>query len=194
MDFLNDIDNDNNKDNNSIYTFKDNYNTIQKGSLPFPFITQYSQDGGAGEVPFFNYDGKSPNESFSLGQIDDEKQNTIFPLFGNNPIKSDNSPIFLSPNLNKQVFLSSLEKAKTLNEKKRFRGRKGIQDNNLDKRIHSASDDDNVLRKIQVHYLTFLVNFTNDVIKTFIEDKNVPQFKNLDYKIKKIVKHKVVDR
>ena len=193
MDFLNDIDNDNNKDNNSIYTFKDNYNTIQKGSLPFPFITQYSQDGGAGEVPFFNYDGKSPNESFSLGQIDDENQNTIFPLFGNNPIKSDNSPIFLSPNLNKQVFLPSPEKAKTLNEKKRFRGRKGIQDNNLDRRIHSASDDDNVLRKIQVHYLTFIVNFTNDVIRTFIEDKNVPQFKNLDYKIKKIVKHKVVE-
>ena len=112
---------------------------------------------------------------------------------GNNQINLKNSPIFLNPNLNKQVFLPSPENTKTLNEKKRFRGRKGIQENNLDKRIHSASDDDNVLRKIQVHYLTFLVNFTNDVIKTFIEDKNVPQFKNLDYKFKKIVKHKVVE-
>ena len=113
--------------------------------------------------------------------------------FGNNPIKSNNSPIFLNPNLNKQNFLSSPEKAKTLNKKKPFRGRKRIQDNNLNKRIHSTSDDDNVLRKIQVHYLSFLVNFTNDVIRTFIEDKNVPQFKNLDYKIKKIINHKVVE-
>ena len=44
-----------------------------------------------------------------------------------------------------------------------------------------------------MHYLSFLVNFTNDVIRTFIEDKNVPQFKNLDYKIKKIINHKVVE-
>lgn len=112
--------------------------------------------------------------------------------FGNNPIKSNNSPNFSDSNLNKQMFISN-EKVKTLIDKKRFRGRKGMQDNNLDKRVHSASDDDNVLRKIQVHFLTFLVNFTNDVIRTFIEDKNVPQFKNLDYKIKKIVKHKVVE-
>jgi hypothetical protein len=99
----------------------------------------------------------------------------------------------LDPNLNKQIFIASPEKEKTLNLKKRFRGTKGIQDNNLDKRIHSASDDDNALRKIQVHFLTFVVNFTNDVIRTFIEDKNVPQFKNLDYKNRKIVKHKMVE-
>lgn len=113
--------------------------------------------------------------------------------FRNNPIKSNNSPILLDPNLNKQIFLTSPDKAKTLLSKKSFRGRKGIQDNNSDKRIHSASDDDNVLRKVQVHFLSFLVNFANDVLRAFIEDKNVPQFKNIDYKIKKIVKHKVVE-
>lgn len=113
--------------------------------------------------------------------------------FRNNPIKSNNSPNLLDPNLNKQIFLTSPDKAKTLLSKKSFRGRKGMQDNNSDKRIHSASDDDNVLRKIQVHFLSFLVNFANDVLRAFIEDKNVPQFKNIDYKIKKIVKHKVVE-
>lgn len=66
MDFLNNIDNDNDnsKDNNSLFTFNDKNDTTQKGSLPFPFISQSSQDGGVGEVPFFNNDGKSPNESF----------------------------------------------------------------------------------------------------------------------------------
>ena len=73
MDFLNNIDNDNNKDNNSIFTFNDKNDTNQKGSLPFPFISQSSQEGG--EVPFFNNDGKSPNESFSLGQTGGDNQN-----------------------------------------------------------------------------------------------------------------------
>ena len=75
MDFLNDIDSENNKDNNSLFTFNDKNDTAQKGSLPFPFITQSSQDGGMGEVPFFNNDGKSLNESFSLGQTDGDNQN-----------------------------------------------------------------------------------------------------------------------
>lgn len=113
--------------------------------------------------------------------------------FINNPIKLNNSPIYMNQNINKQIFQISPVESEILILKKRFRGRKGINDTNGDKRIHSASDDDNVLRKIQVHFLTFLVNFTNDVIRTLIEDKNAPLFKNLDYKIKKIVKHKVVE-
>lgn len=113
--------------------------------------------------------------------------------FKKNPKKMNNSPIFLNTNLNKQVFVISPENSITLTLKKKFRGRKGIKDNNGDKRIHGASDDDNVLRKIQVHFLSFVVNFTNDVIRTLIKDKNPPLFKNLDYKIKKIVKHKVIE-
>ncbi len=70
------------------------------------------------------------------------------------------------------------------------RGRKGSNNN---KRIHGASDDDNVMRKIQVHFLSFVINFVNDVIKTFVNNKNVPLFKNLDYKIKKTVNRKSVE-
>ena len=55
-------------------------------------------------------------------------------------------------------------------------------------RIHTAGDEDNLLRKIQVHFLSFIINFVNDVIKTFVKDKNPPLFKNLDYKIKKSIK------
>ena len=73
------------------------------------------------------------------------------------------------------------------------RGRKGLNTNNKN-RIHSASDDDNILRKIQVHFLSFIVNYINDVIKTFVNDRNPPLFKNLDYKIKKQVNHKFVEK
>lgn len=67
------------------------------------------------------------------------------------------------------------------------RGRKQINHNN--KKIHSALDDDNILRKIQVHYISFITNFINDIIRVFIKTRNVPLFKNVDYKLKKIVNH-----
>jgi hypothetical protein len=70
------------------------------------------------------------------------------------------------------------------------RGRKG---SSVNKRIHGASDDDNIMRKIQVHYLSFVINFINDIIRTFNNNKNVPTFKNLDYQIKKTVNHKSVE-
>ena len=82
---------------------------------------------------------------------------------------------------------------KPLNESKikkiiRKRGRKRKNEDNNNYRIHTAGDEDNLLRKIQVHFLSFLINFVNDVIKTFINSKNPPLFKNLDYKIKKTIR------
>ena len=44
------------------------------------------------------------------------------------------------------------------------RGRK--KSNNRSIRIHGEKDFDNLLRKIQVHYLTFIINFANDALKT----------------------------
>ena len=72
------------------------------------------------------------------------------------------------------------------------RGRKSM---NLKKnyRIHAASDDDNLLRKLQVHFLSFITNYVNDVIKTFIDSKKPPLFQKLDYQIKKNVNHKIIE-
>ena len=76
----------------------------------------------------------------------------------------------------------------------KFISKKGMKKLDLNRRIHSASDDDNILRKIQVHFLSFIINFTNDVICTFRTDKDIPLFKNLAYKIKKVVNHKFVEQ
>ena len=73
------------------------------------------------------------------------------------------------------------------------RGRKQTKLKKENQRIHSAKDDDNILRKIQVHYLSFVTNFTNDIIRVFIINNNVPFFKNIDYKLKKTVKHKYIE-
>ena len=64
--------------------------------------------------------------------------------------------------------------------------------------VHSALDDDNILRKIQVHFLSFLVSFTNDYIKAIFEKngkkKDILHFKNFDYKLKKTINHDSIEK
>ena len=93
----------------------------------------------------------------------------------------------------KKLFNSYIEPQKIKNKKNNFLLKKKRKKESI-KRIHSAGDDDNILRKIQVHFLSFIINFTNDVINTFFKDKTIPRFKNLDYKIKKTVNHKFVEQ
>ena len=79
-------------------------------------------------------------------------------------------------------------------EKKR-RGRKPKEDvNSKIKRIHEAYDYDNILRKIQVHFLTFIISFANDLIEAFIPNCKNLKFKNLSYNIKKTVNHSYVEK
>lgn len=63
--------------------------------------------------------------------------------------------------------------------------------------VHSALDDDNILRKIQVNFLSFLVSFTNDYLKAAFESqgkKDILQFKNFDYKLKKTINHASIEK
>ena len=58
------------------------------------------------------------------------------------------------------------------------------------KKRHRATDDDNILCKIQIHFLNFLVSFANDAIKTEFngKEKNL-SFKNIEHKIKINISH-----
>ena len=59
---------------------------------------------------------------------------------------------------------------------------------------HTASDDDNILRKVQVQYISFIIHCSNDMVSLFVDDyKNNPCFKDVDYKLKKVVNHKNVE-
>ena len=63
--------------------------------------------------------------------------------------------------------------------------------------IHTAEDEDNILRKIQVHFLTFLVSFTNDYLDTIysnVKKKYIPHFKGIDYTIKRIISHDSIEK
>ena len=58
---------------------------------------------------------------------------------------------------------------------------------------HSRDDFDNIQRKIQVHYLTFIVNFCNDAIKVVYGNNTSHNFKQIDYEIKKTINHQFVN-
>ena len=61
------------------------------------------------------------------------------------------------------------------------------------KRYHSSGDFDNVQRKIQVNFITFLINLANDAIKTVLGKNSKYFFKDVKYGLKKIVNHKYVE-
>ena len=58
-----------------------------------------------------------------------------------------------------------------------------------EKKTHDKFSDDNILRKIQVHFISFIILFLNDILRSFgIKEK----FLKLDYKFKKDVNKKKV--
>ena len=99
-------------------------------------------------------------------------------------------------NNKKQIFLTEGKKS-SVNDSieieislKKKRGRKINNDSNQkNSKIHDKFSSDNLLRKIQVHYLSFIRNFLNDILK-YLNFKE--RFFKLDYKFTKIVNKKFV--
>ena len=71
------------------------------------------------------------------------------------------------------------------------KGKKNV--NKKAKIVHLSSDFDNLLRKIQVHYLTFVIALSNDALKAQFGEKTKYNFKQIDYKNKKIISHEYVN-
>ena len=76
-------------------------------------------------------------------------------------------------------------------KKHKKRGRKKSQNifgnfKQTKRKIHCKTDDDNVRIKIQVHFLTFVINITNDVIDSYFQaKKNGLYFRQINYFDKK---------
>jgi len=69
--------------------------------------------------------------------------------------------------------------------------KRGRKTNKINKKIHSSSDFDNILRKIQVHFLNFITSLLNDIIFNFLGEKKF--FSKFNYDDKKNVKHDYVE-
>jgi len=103
------------------------------------------------------------------------------------------SPKTSSSNIKSLKFITIEEKSSKnestqLTKKKRGRGKA----TNLEKneKIHDKFSTDNLLRKIQVHYLTFIVNFINIILKKLNYEQ---RFFKLDYELKKNANKKYFD-
>ena len=145
-------------------------------------------------INLFHHNILLPNNNILFPIINNPINNQVivnFNIFTNNCIPNNENKIHAKIKKGKPIFGLSTDPKDNTFIRKRWRKPKKLKNN---QRIHKGSDDDNLLRKIQVHFLSFIINYTNDVIKTLIEDKNsLPLFKNLDYKIKKIANHKYID-
>ena len=75
------------------------------------------------------------------------------------------------------------------------RGRKGKENKNNKKykKCHGSDDFDNIQRKIQVHFINFLIKLANDIIKSIFGKKSKLHFKTIKYELKKIVNHKYIE-
>jgi hypothetical protein len=76
-------------------------------------------------------------------------------------------------NSNNKIFVTSNNKEKS----KPGRRNRGIKN-----KIHNKFFSDNILRKIQVHYISFIISFTNEILTYFKIQK---KFLNLSYDFKK---------
>ena len=123
---------------------------------------------------FFN---KLSTRELSNNLIDNkiEKNNSNKEFEGNFPFIRDTKEL-------KESKESKINKFHTKIYKKR--GRTKLI--NSKRKTHSKDDRDNILTKIQNHFLTFLINVSNDVIKLcFHAKKNNKRFRQIDYNIKK---------
>ena len=68
-----------------------------------------------------------------------------------------------------------------------IRKKRGRKEKGKRMKIHGKDNFDNLQTKIQVHFLSFIINLSNDVISSELELKKDYKFKEIDYSIKKKV-------
>ena len=130
--------------------------------------------------PFNSKDENEPDEIDLSSDSQDKLNESITYVFNSNnteiKFKFD-LPIGKKENITtkkKYIFKTRLQTMK--------RGRRAKK--NTKKETHNAYSYDNILRKIQVHYLNFMISFINDCIKSLNQNKNI-RFKKINYKLKR---------
>lgn len=125
------------------------------------------------------------NESNNITKNSENNNQNINPIKKHKIFKS----ISYDKHQNKEI--SQNNEDELSESRKKRRGRKPKSEIKV-KRVHNASDYDNILRKIQVHFLSFIIYFANDLIEAFLPKNRELRFKNLNYDLKKTVSHSYV--
>lgn len=130
-------------------------------------------------VPFFP-------EIFSNSEYNFFHNDFLFSLNINNSLSSyisgDTNDIFPQNPLTINSILFQTEPRNIFAVKKKVRPGRKKKENR--EKIHLNTDLDNLLARIQVHFLSFIVNISNDALITEFGEDTEYKFKNIDYKIK----------
>lgn len=135
---------------------------------------------------------------FSFSKVKTIKTNKIIKNLNNKIIINETNDSIKNSqkkNLFQSIRISNMNDSENNSNDGNIRKRRGRKPKNksLNKKFHDKNDFDNILRKIQVHFLSFIIAFCNDLIAAFLPNNKELKFKNLDYKLKKTVKHSYVE-
>ena len=148
------------------------------------------------DIPFFEAQDENENINITL-ESNNNLLNNIFPIFEpeekgnlNNEIEEE-----IGPTITEQLFFikntinanKSLKKRFKITKKKR--GREKLKQVKIktyeNEKVHDKNTSDNLLRKIQVHYISFIVKFLNEILQIL----NYKQrFLKLCYRFKRNIK------
>ena len=131
---------------------------------PFPFENNIFEPTNKSESDIYDYDLYSL-DNLNQSNINLDPVSIIILLFGRQKV----GPTIASP-----IFRTGLPKMK--------RGRKS--ENNSKKETHDSKSYDNILIKIQVHVMNFIISFINDCIRASNKSKKL-FFKKFNTDIKK---------
>ena len=137
------------------------YNGLILNSIYFLVPYKDSSDYLFSKKPTQDLDSFSPNDSENILPFIDKDEE---------PAKNKVPKLFTITYISK--------KGRKTNEKGTNLKRK--------RKNHSKSDFDNIITKIQVHFLNFLIDFANDVVKSILPNNNLT-FKPISYSCKKRV-------
>jgi hypothetical protein len=143
-------------------------------------------------------------ETLSLNESDDEdneksiyfikKQDNLETQFRSTDNSTNNSALEQDKFSTKKNETSIQKKINFKTFLRKKRGKKANPENsNFLKKCHRSDDFDNIQRKIQVHYISFLVSLANDKVEQFFGEKSKYHFKDVKYELKRIVNHKHVE-
>lgn len=127
------------------------------------------------------------NDNFSENLIFKEdytnSNNTLFyPEIENEIIDNKNEKTKTNEGTNKLDNSHNFKNDIFLISKKKKRGKQ----NSKRKIPHSRNSLDNLLSKIQIHFFSFIINVSNDALFNEFHDRKKYNFKEIDYKIKKL--------
>ena len=140
--------------------------------------------------------------SLSLIELEEEEnENSIYFIKKQDSFETESSSTLNSTNsILDQEKITSKKKEDSNKKKinfitflKKKRGKKSLLKKENSSKTHGSEDFDNIQRKIQVHFISFLISFANDLVIKFFGKKSKYHFKDVKYELKRIVNHKNVE-